>query len=544
MFNKKVFVLLVSTVVIASLFAGSAPAGLAQSGDGEEKVLRRRLDVPVIDWSPLRGGGVHHEWYAFSWAFPFYLDTEGEIHPYLFVDWQSNDDETVWTFHLDENAVFSDGSPITADDVVGTWNLSAHPLTMHGRIGQFFSNVEGFDEVAVGDAMDMPGMVAVDEHTVEIHLKSPDPVFYQRLASQWIPVVKISQARGEDGEEVFEWWHPKNGVIVSGPYVPSKMDVDSQEFEWVPNPNFWLGEPGLDRITTVTVQDQGIAETMLLNDEIDGDVGCSSEFVGRVPGEYCEPSPSLNMHNLWLSTSIEPTNDINVRKALIMAIDRQEIDEVCFPDDIFAFQGEQLIPPVMAGHDPDWEPYPFDPEAAKEALAASSYGSAENLPKIRMVGIRDWACLEVAAQYMAESWRKYLGIEDVEFQAGMDDFSGPDQGRLQIKRDDISGQVLDPVVWLMNSIHSSSSNAQNKMDGYSNPDIDSLLEQAMVLPSTDPERIALAQEAQRLFREDWMYVPFIYINWNREMMPYVKNWVRNVDMGCIVEPWNVTIERD
>ncbi len=510
--------------------------------ESEEMVLRIGIGTFTMDWSPLRGGGDH--WgggrLGLMWAYPMYIDAEGELRPYVFEEWSSNDDMTVWTFKIDPDAVFSDGSPITAEDLKGTWDLSAHPLTKSQRADLFFGGVVGFDEVISGEAQEMTGLVAKDARTIEVTLKTPDPIYHQRLASVLVPAVKISQARGADGEQVPEWWHPKNGVVTSGPYVPESMNLDTGDFVLVRNPNFWVSRPIIDKVTYRTVEDSEVLNTMLLNDELDGGAECTPELFPKVDSGYCDGPPNLRGFHFWLSVKVEPTNDINVRKALIMAIDRDELHRVCFPNE-GASKADQLLHGNIPGVDPDWEPYPYDPEGAKAALAASSYGSAENLPKLMMVGIRPGA-QTVAAQYMAESWRKVLGIEAVEMHTQFDDFSGPDQEHIQIKRDDVSTFVLDPVGYLMGAIHSESGNALRKMDGYNNPEIDRLLEEASTKSPDDPDRIRLAQEAQRLFREDWMYIPWMYDKNAKGMQDHVKNYIKNFD-AQIIEPWNVYIER-
>ena len=79
--------------------------------------------------------------------------------PWFSANGPSNDDFTKWTFKIDPKAVFSDGSPITAEDVKGTWDLSAHPATGHARVDLFLSGVEGFAAVVQGRSRgyDRPG---------------------------------------------------------------------------------------------------------------------------------------------------------------------------------------------------------------------------------------------------------------------------------------------------------------------------------------------------------------------------------------------------
>jgi peptide/nickel transport system substrate-binding protein len=186
-------------------------------------------------------------------------------------------------------------------------------------------------------------------------------------------------------------------------------------------------------------------------------------------------------------------DDINVRKALIMSINPVDMAKAAYPQGPYT-PATQILNKV-AGVDPDFQPYPYDPEGAKKALAASKYKEGRLLPKIMFVGIST-PTHEAAAQYMAEQWRKVLGIQGVEMKADIETYSGPDQKSVQIFRDDVGTRVPDAVSYLMGSIHSTSGNARGKMGGYKNPKVDALLDEAKAKSVQDPARIKGAQEAQ------------------------------------------------
>jgi peptide/nickel transport system substrate-binding protein len=156
------------------------------------------------------------------------------------------------------------------------------------------------------------------------------------------------------------------------------------------------------------------------------------------------------------------------------------------------------------------------------------------------VGI-SFPAAEAAAQYIAEQWRQVLGIAGVEMKPQYDDYSGPDQEHVQIFRDDVATRFPDTVSYLMGSIHSSSGNAQNKMGGYANPEVDRLLEEAGTKGTEDPDRVKLAMQANRLFREDWQFIPWYHETNGKMSMPWVKNHVLNMDWQR-VDPWEIYIE--
>ena len=129
---------------------GLSPAQGQAASDGQ--VLNIAHPVLQQNWSPLQGGGHSARWQSLSWAAPMYFDKDGKLTPYVLSSVESDDSYTNWTLHVNPKAVFSDGSKITAQDVVGTWNLSARPATKHARVNLFLGGVKGFNEVVVGKA--------------------------------------------------------------------------------------------------------------------------------------------------------------------------------------------------------------------------------------------------------------------------------------------------------------------------------------------------------------------------------------------------------
>lgn len=521
--------LLASTV--PGIFGGTG--AFAQSG-GIFKVALPSFDS---NWSPLQGGGNNYQMFGFMYATGMYLDADANVHPYVFESWESNADFTVWTFHIDSRAVFSDGTPITAADVKGSYEVAARPATRHQRVEQVSSGIVGYDAVVSGEAAEMPGIVAKDDRTVEITLAGTDPIFFLRVSNSLAPIVKASTMRDENGDELFQWWHPSNNPVVSGPFIPTVMDLDAGRFEMRPNPNFFLDKPLLEGIDMQVVEDPAVAVSLLTKGEYQTAFGlpASATNIKQLGRAYFDGPQGMGGHYFWLSGAKEPTNDLNVRKALIMAVDGAELIRAAFPEGP-NLQATQLIHAIK-GEDPNYEPYPYDPDAARKALAQSSYGGAATLPRLMMVGISN-PTHEIAAQYIAEQWRQVLGIERVDTKPEVDSYSGPDQSNVQIFRDDILPRVPDAVVVLGTAIHSGSGVARDKMGGYKNEEIDRLLDEARLLGIDDPRRIELAQQAQRLFRDDWMAIPFYYYVQARQVTEALDGVQRNLDEQ-FPEPWKL-----
>jgi len=526
---------LAAALLSTTAFPGGLRVAMAQDGD---QVLRIAHPVFDMDWSPLRGGGDYLRWNSLWWASAMYFDSDNNLHPYVFKSWESADNK-VWTLVIADNAVFSDGSPITASDVKGSWELSAMPSTRNQRVDLALSSVAGYQEMIGGQAKEMPGLVVKDDKTLEVQLSDVDPVFFQRIATQVVPIIKASQARDENGEEVFEWWTPDNGVVVSGPFKPVEMDLDGGKLVFEPNENFFGPKPILKRIEVQTVEDPVTATALMQNGQFDAHTAFATPTMDQDLGrDFASGVMIPKGQHFWLNVNRAPTNDPKVRQALIMAIDREGL-KASYPSGPME-KAEQILNAVP-GVDPDFEPYPFDPEQAKKLLAESSYGGPERLPTIMMVGISTPAS-QLAAQYIAEQWRQNLGIAAVQMKPQIDAYTGPDQANVQIFRDDVGTRVPDAVVYLLGSIYSGSSNAKNKLGGYKNADVDAKLDEAAMKSVDDPARQKLAQEAQRAFREDWAFIPWYYEGMSKWAMPQVKNIVKNLDWQ-VYEPWRISVER-
>jgi peptide/nickel transport system substrate-binding protein len=521
--------------VVAAIGFG-AGSRIVMAADGQ--VLKVIHPAFSPDWSPLRGGGVPFRWNSIWNASAMYFDETGAIQPYVLTEWSPSADYKSWTFKLDPAAKFSDGSAITAADVKGSWELSAMPSTKNQRIDQVLGGVVGYDAVKGGNGTDISGIVVSDDATITVALSAPDPIFFQRVANHIAPIVKVAQARGADGNEVVEFYRPENGAVSSGPFMLQSLDIDAGTLSFVPNPNFFGTAPILAGIDITSVEDNVTATQMLKSGEFQAHSELVTSTIVTDLGKEFAAGPTIpTSQHFWFNTSRAPMDDPKVREALILAVDRDGLIKASFPDGPHQ-KTDMVMNSVPGDDDPKFVPYPFDPAAAKAALAASSYGGAENLPKLMFVGISSPAN-EAAAQYIAEQWRQNLGITAVDMKPQQDQYAGPDQNAVQIFRDDVGTRVPDAPSYLAGSIASTSGNATGKM-AYKNDKVDALIAEALAKPVDDPDRVALAQEAQRLFRDDFCFIPWYKQTMSRWALANVAGMEKNLDWQ-IVRPWAISI---
>ncbi len=329
---------------------------------------------------PMTGGGDHQSWMPLLYVPPLYFDVELQLQPGIFDSWRSNDEYTEWTFTIDPRAQWSDGTPITAADVKGTWELMADPATGHGRIVQYIGGVAGFPAVREGQATEMSGLVVVDDSTLLVRLREPDPIFHWRIATTHMNPIKPDQARGK----LDTFWLPENHPLYSGPYMLESYNPDLQEASMVPNPNWWMDEgPYLDRIEFRFQPEPETLAVMLQNGQVDASLaGAPLQLKEQFP-DYFRPIKSFGFNVFWIAVTNEPTDDLNVRKALVHAVDQNALFQAAFPQGN-GVMVNQIVDPDLPCQEREESWYAYDPEVARAALAASAYGSAENLPKLRV----------------------------------------------------------------------------------------------------------------------------------------------------------------
>lgn len=492
-----------------------------------------------VDWSPLRGGGPPYRWNALWWAAPLLFDAQNRILPYLFTDWSANAESTEWHFKLDPGACFSDGGRITAEDVKTSWELSALPSTRNQRIDQVLAGVLGFADIRAGLASRLDGVVATNDVTLDVMLTRPDPIFHQKLANHLAPIVPAG-ARAADGTEREGWWRPERGLPVSGPFRPVSMDIEAGSLVLEPNPRFFGPAPRLARIEIVHVPDDRTAVAMLQSGEIDAHTDLSSPTILDDLGPEFSAGPIIPKgQHFWLNISKAPTSDIKVRQALILSVDRDALFAATFPQGPH-HKADQVLNAVT-GADPHFEPYRFDPEAARRALGASSYGSAVALPFIEIAGISN-AVNARAAEFIAGQWREHLGIDRVRLVDRIDRSSGAASHGIQVFRDDVGTRVPDAVSYLNAAIQSGSNNALEKLGGYLNPGVDAALAQGSALAPGNPGRDFMARRAMNLFHKDWAVIYWCHEAMPRNAMPRVEGMEKNADWQ-VVRPWDVTVVR-
>ena len=184
---------------------------------------------------------------AFSGLVSF--DPKLNLTPDLAESWDVSADGTVYTFHLRENARFHDGKPVTASDVIYSWERAASPELASDTALTYLGDIVGIKEIANGQADHASGLVALDDHTLQVTIDAPKPYFLYKLT--YPTAFILDKENVESGEE---WYREPNGT---GPYRLKEWNrFESIVYE--ANPDFYLGAPSVPYVVYQRYTGQGL----------------------------------------------------------------------------------------------------------------------------------------------------------------------------------------------------------------------------------------------------------------------------------------------
>ena len=501
------------------------PSGRQMPADAAEDQTIRYVTRGFGRLNPAAEGGFGRFIISHMWM-PFFIrDTNHNLSPWLATGIDANDDQTVYTIHIHPDAIWNDGSPVLAQEAKVYWEYGLHPERCIGcYLSRFtgFDLIEGAEAVINGEAEEVSGIVAVDDKTLEIRLKTADPLFPQRVALFDTGFVKVEDITGEDFSATAE-------TRVNGPFMLQDWDVDEQKFEIVQNPNWWGDkQPLIERIIATPSADENISFIMWQNDEVDI-VFFLTNVREQVEKETFTVIPyATNLfYTFW--AGVEPLDDINVRRALVHAVDWRPAISAAWEgtrDD--RFMSSLLTPELQCYMENNWPDFGFDPELAREELAASKYGGPENLPKIRISTGGQSPNYIRTAEIMVEQWKNNLGITDVEIRPGWLDAWGQDAELVNVRRQSLGAILPDPPNFLAGHLanYGDTERAGSAVD---DPELAEMIEALKGMSRDDPAFCDMVQEAEARMLGHYPIIPMIWDPYGYNVKPRIKNFSTNVD---------------
>jgi peptide/nickel transport system substrate-binding protein len=335
------------------------------------------------------------------------LTAENELEPELALSWEISEDGTAYTFVLREGVVFHNGEPFNADSVVATWTYSADPSNDYA---QDFAKVTAVE--------------VIDEYTVRMVTAAPDPIFLTQLATGWsmLPPAYMDEV----GIEGFE-----QAPIGTGPFrFVERIAGDRIVME--ANPDYWEeGRPGVASLTFRIISDPTTRLAAIQTGEVDIVNRLSADLVTVLEGnDDVEIISYANDRVYYVAFKNvgngvgTPLEDVRVRQALNLAVNRQGIIDAIFGGQAALVTG--FVMPTNLGYDDSIEPYAYNPEEAQALLAEAGYAEGFSIsmgcPTDAYLNINE-VCLAIQRDLSA------IGVDvTVEFKTSNSFWSQPQYG--------------------------------------------------------------------------------------------------------------------
>lgn len=464
------------------------------------------------------------------------FDAKLNVRPAIAKIWKISRDHQSYLFRLRRGVKFHSGREVTAEDFVYSFKRILSP-ELKSPAASLFLKIKGAEAFHEGQSQTIVGLAAPDPYTLTIELEKPFAPFLSILAMANAKVVP-KEAIGEDfdrkpigtGPFRFHSWEPETAITLTA------------------NRKYFADQPKLNTLRFIIYKNvdwesvYGDFEKGLLDQSLipSGEYEQASlAAYPRAEKPTLISKPGLNIVYLGLNTTMAPFQDRRVRQAIYHAVDREKI--VKENTRWRSMPAKGVLPPGIAGFNPLFEGYAYDPQKARQLLAESGYPGGRGIPPIELWTVaktervhrqleayRDFLG-EIGIQVIpkvAENWKEFIArINDKQaamyYAAWYADFPDPDN-------------------FLFNLCHSES--RSNRM-GYQSEEVDRMLEAAR--SETDyGMRVELYREIEKKVMYDAPLIAQHVNSFNYVFQPWVKG-VEMSHLGATYLPFRrIWIDRD
>lgn len=451
-------------------------------------------------------------------------NAKSEIIPGAAESWTVSADGKVYTFKLRAGALWSDGSPVTANDFVFAWQRVVDPATA-GEYAYMLAPVVNAEDITAGKKKpDEMGVKAVDDSTFEVTLNAPTPYFLEMLTHQaTYPVSKANvEAKGAD--------FTKPGNLVSnGAYTLAEF-VPNDHIKVVKNPKFYdAANVKIDSVNFIPTEDRSTAMKRFEAGELDSNNDLPTEQLTDLKakfGDQINIGPYLGTFYFVFKITKAPWDNVKLRHAISMAIDRDYLAEKVWQNSMIP--SYSFVPPGISGYETRTTDYAemsqIDREdAAKKVLAELGYGPDKPLKmEIRYNTSENNKNTAVAIQEQL----KPLGVEVTLLNTDTKTHYGhlEQHGDFDVARAGWIADYKDPE----NFLALCKSGTGNNYSEYTDKEYDGLLAKAAA--SADPaERMKTLSDAEAIgVARDLCVLPLLYYSYKNIVSSKVKGWEDNV----------------
>lgn len=504
-----------------------AGCGGGKSESTSANLLRVNIGAEVQDLDPHLTTGVP-EHRALSALFEGLTDVKlpnMEPEPGVAESWTVSEDGLVYTFKLRQNAKWSNGDPVTAEDFAFAWQRMLSPglAAEYAYMLHYLKNGKPFNEGTLTDFSQV-GVKVLDPYTLEVTLEHPVPAFLTMHSHQaWYPVQKSTIEKFGGATTRNTPWtragnHVGNGAFRLEEWSPGEV------LRVVRNEHYWdTQHVRLDEIRMYPIEVLQTEERSFRSGELDWTAEVPLHRVTVYQQEQPELltiHPYLGAYYYRINTTRPPFNDVRVRKAFSLALDRDEIvNNVVKAGETAAYS---MVPPGAMGYEARAKAG-YNVEQAKALLAEAGYPNGQGLPPVELL-YNTSESHKTIAEAVQRMWKQTLGADvqlvNQEFKVYLATMESLDYG---LARSGWIADIVDPINFLETFL----SGSGNNRTGYASPAYDALITKAYH-ETNIPARNAILQDAEALLLEDLPLIPVYFYTRKYLKRPEVKGYIPNV----------------
>ncbi|MEE4279394.1 MAG: peptide ABC transporter substrate-binding protein [Halieaceae bacterium] len=442
---------------------------------------------------------------------PYTLEPE----PGVAERWEFSDDGRQITFFINPQARWSNGDPVTADDYVWSWMRALHPQTGNLYAYMLFpvKNAEAFFKGDIEDFSEV-GVEAVDATTLKVTLNEPTPYFLQLMDhySTFAVHRPTIEKHGKFTDRFTKWTRVGN-IVSNGPFVLEEWKLN-RRITMRRSDTYWdRDRVRLERIVFYPTENAVSEERGFRAGQLHYSYTLPLDKIPVYQAMENSPyvqAPYLGTYYYLLNTQRPPLDDVRVRRALSMAIDRDMLTRTVMQNSVVP--AYSITPPGTLGYEPP-RTFDFDPREARRLLAEAGYPDGEGWPGAEVVynTLEAHRKIAVALQQM---WKEHLNIEielaNQEWKVYLDAVSTMNY---DIGRRGWIGDYVDPNNFLDLFL----SRGGNNNTGFIDPVYDDLIMRQAPQAKSREERYAIFAEAETRLMQQMPIIP-IYTYTSRHLI--------------------------
>lgn len=437
------------------------------------------------------------------------------VVPGVAESYEISEDGTVYTFKLRENAKWSNGELVVAEDFVRSWKRVLTP-NFPGDYAQILWVIKGGEAYAKGsDDWDSVGVKAIDAHTLEVTLEHPTP-YFPELVAFYTFFPTPAAAIEEHGDA---WTRPGN-IVTNGPYKLTSYR-EQQEMMLDINEHYWdLENVALKRARVRIISDINAVVNAYRTGELhwSGAGLPVAQITGLLahPDYFKEPMLGTYYYRVNVSDANSPLANPKVRQALALSIDRESlIDETL--NGLYT-KAESYVPPGMPGYETKTTTS-YNVQKARELLSEAGFAEGKGFPRVSLLYNTD-ENHKLVAESVQDMWKRNLGLDvelvNKEWKTYLQDVSSV---QYDIARAGWIGDYNDPMTFLDMFVTDNG----NNNTGWSHAEYDRLIASAQAESDTQ-KRIEMLQEAEKILMEEGSVIPIYYYTNNMLVSRFVEGF--------------------